>query len=111
MIFSSDMRACFSLLRAVAEGERGPQAWPSHGGLSGAYSGSSAPVCAVRPRWSRVVRTHRQEEGKRVGGEAPGGGGRVRKPLSQSRIGSAAGCGMPVLLCPENQHKACSGSA
>lgn len=32
MIFSSDMRACFSLLRAVAEGERGPQAWPHHGG-------------------------------------------------------------------------------
>lgn len=28
MIFSSDMRACFSLLRAVAEEERGPQAWP-----------------------------------------------------------------------------------
>lgn len=40
MIFSSMMRACFSLLRAVAEGEREDlRPGSSHGGLTGAYSG------------------------------------------------------------------------
>lgn len=71
MIFSSDMRACFSLLRAVAEGERGPsglvQSLRPRRLPTGAYSGSSVPGCAVRPRWPREMRTRAQEKRKEDG--------------------------------------------
>lgn len=114
MIFSSDMRACFSLLRAVAEGEGASglaQPLRPHGGPTGAYSGSSAPPCAGGPRWPRIVWTHTQGEGKedgrkvgergwkegRGGEEAPGGGGGGER-LSQSRIRSGAGWGVTARL-------------
>lgn len=82
MIFSSDMRACFSLLRAVAEGEGASglaQPLRPHGGPMGAYSGSSAPPCAGGPRWPRMVWTHTQGEGKEDGRK----GGEGRRPLEE----------------------------
>lgn len=55
MIFSSDMRACFSLLRAVAEGaEMRPQAAL----LPGPQKGPLAPPCAVGLPWPKVARAH-----------------------------------------------------
>ena len=81
MIFSSDMRACFSLLRAVAEGERGPsglvQSLRPRRHPTGAYSGSSVPGCAVRPRWPRVMRTRAQEKRKEDGRKIPEEGRRL----------------------------------
>lgn len=61
MIFSSDMRACFSLLLAVAEGKQGL----SLGGPLKAYSTSSVPPCCTTNvlEWTVL----QKEEGGRRG--------------------------------------------
>lgn len=67
MIFNSDMRACFSLLLAVAEGEEGL----SLGGPLGAYSASSAPPCCTTNvlEWTVLEREEGGRRGKKE--EAP----------------------------------------
>ena len=110
MIFSSDMRACFSLLRAVAEGDKGPQACP-------VTEAPRRPFCPT-PCWKtqmaeggedpRAGGGERGWEDGQGGKEVPGGGGRMRKPLSQSRIWSGAGHQVTGPLAPSKSE---SGSA
>lgn len=102
----------------IEEGTQAPSLRP-HEVLTKACSGSSAPVCAIRPRWPRVVRTYMQGEGKDDGRkaesrgrkgrkEAARGGRRVRKPLSQNRTRRGAGYSVTSEF---ESALACSGSA